>query len=166
MGNFSPCYLFLINNLFLLFCQSQVTKYCNQGDVYPEFPRETRTCFLSIPVYMHWPWASSTWPKIRELQQVVTLSFFTISNVCLVHVMPADNCIWWSIITWIPWNLLFRYIHCTSQFTPKMKANAEPRLLSSLVWIDSGVVVSQHCLESCFHEIKCNGMTSFMESML
>ena len=35
-----------------------------------------------------------------------------------------------------------------SQFTPKMKANAEPRLLSSLVRIDSGVVVSQHHLES------------------
>ena len=29
-----------------------------------------------------------------------------------------------------------------------MKANAEPRLLSSLVWIDSDVVVSQHRLES------------------
>ena len=51
---------------------------------------------------------------------------------------------------WIPWNLSFRYIHCTGQFTPKMKANAEPRLLSSLVWIDSGVEVSQHCLESLF----------------
>ena len=39
--------------------------------------------------------------------------------------------------------------HCTGQFTPKMKANAEPRLLSSLVWIDSGVVVvSKHRLES------------------
>ena len=37
-----------------------------------------------------------------------------------------------------------------SQFTPKMKANAVPRLLSSLVWIDSGVVVSQHRLESSF----------------
>ena len=37
-----------------------------------------------------------------------------------------------------------------SQFTPKMKANAEPRVLSSLLWIDSGVVVSQHCLESFF----------------
>ena len=40
--------------------------------------------------------------------------------------------------------------HCTGQFTPKMKANAEPRLLSSLVWIDSGVVVSQHRVESFF----------------
>ena len=40
--------------------------------------------------------------------------------------------------------------HCTGQFTPKMKANAEPRLLSSLVWIDSGIVVWQHRLESFF----------------
>ena len=43
-----------------------------------------------------------------------------------------------------------RYIDCTGQFTPKMNANTEPRLLSSLVWIDSGVVVSQHRLESFF----------------
>ena len=34
------------------------------------------------------------------------------------------------------------------QFTPKIKANAEPRLLSSLVWIDSGIVVSRHRVES------------------
>ena len=54
----------------------------------------------------------------------------------------------WDHSAWIPWNLSFRYIHCTGQFTPKMKANAEPRLLSSLVWIDSGAVVSQHRLES------------------
>ena len=40
-----------------------------------------------------------------------------------------------------------------------MKANAEPHLLSSLLQIDSGVVVSQHHLES----FSCNGMTSFME---
>ena len=38
-----------------------------------------------------------------------------------------------------------------SQFTPKMKANAVPRLLSSLVWIDQ------------YNE--CNRMTSFMELM-
>ena len=36
-----------------------------------------------------------------------------------------------------------------SQFTPKMKAIAVPRLLSSLVWIDQ------------YNE--CHGMTSFME---
>ena len=41
---------------------------------------------------------------------------------------------------------------CQSQFTPTMKANAVPRLLSSLVWIDQ------------YNE--CNGMTSFMEFML
>ena len=39
-----------------------------------------------------------------------------------------------------------------SQFTPKMIANAVPRLLSSLVWID--------------RYKECNGMTSFMEFML
>ena len=38
------------------------------------------------------------------------------------------------------------------QFTPKVKANAVPRLLSSLVWIDQNN--------------KCNGMTCFMEFML
>ena len=41
------------------------------------------------------------------------------------------------------WALSFLKINAlkfvTGQFTPKMKANAEPRLLSSLVWIDSGV---------------------------
>ena len=60
-------------------------------------------------------------------------------------------------------NLSFRYISFQetktlsgavtpqrqSQFTPKMKANAEPRLLSSLVWIDQ------------YNE--CEGLTSFME---
>ena len=39
-----------------------------------------------------------------------------------------------------------------SQFTPKMNANAVPRLLSSLVWIDQ------------YNE--CNGMTHFMEFMI
>ena len=32
-----------------------------------------------------------------------------------------------------------------SQFSPKVKASADSRLLSSLVWIDSGVVASYHC---------------------
>ena len=68
-----------------------------------------------------------------------------------------------------------------NQFTPKMKANAKPRLLSSSVWIDSGVVASQHWLTApiifgkmhflliseneFFHEITWNGMTSFMDFM-
>ena len=68
-------------------------------------------------------------------------------------------------MTWIPWNLSFHYISFhekktandavtpqrQSQFTPKMKANAIPRLLSSLVWIDQ--------------YSECNGMTSFMNFM-
>ena len=49
-------------------------------------------------------------------------------------------------------NLSFRFIHSTGQLTPKMKANAVPRLLSSLVWIDQ------------YYE--WNGMTSFMEFMI
>ena len=39
---------------------------------------------------------------------------------------------------------------CQSEFTP----------------IDSGIVVSQHHLESFIYEIKCNGMTIFMEFMI
>ena len=50
----------------------------------------------------------------------------------------------------MPWNLSFCYIHWTSQFKSKMNANVELRLLLSLVWIDSGVVVPQHHLESFF----------------
>ena len=30
------------------------------------------------------------------------------------------------ICSWMPWNLSFCYIYSTGQFTPKMKANAEP----------------------------------------
>ena len=41
-------------------------------------------------------------------------------------------------------------IQYPGQFTPKMKENAELHLPSSLVRIDSGVVVSQHRLESFF----------------
>ena len=33
------------------------------------------------------------------------------------------------IISWFPWNLSFLYIHCTGQFTPKMKANAKPQFV-------------------------------------
>ena len=89
-----------------------------------------------------------------------------------------------EMVTWSPWNLSFRQVlfhektnflilagsafdqiwlgrltdctHWTGQFTPKMKANAKPRLLSSLVWIDSGVVAWKHSLESFFHEMKWN----------
>ena len=71
-----------------------------------------------------------------------------------------------SLMSWIPWNLSFRYIFLhekktpnsavtplrQSQFTPKMKANTVPHLLSSLVWIDQ------------YNE--CNRMTSFMDFMM
>ena len=57
-----------------------------------------------------------------------------------------------NIITWIPWTPNDAVTpQRQSQFTPKMKANAVSRLLSSLVWID--------------HYNQCNGMTSFMEFM-
>ena len=57
------------------------------------------------------------------------------------------------------------YVFCTGQFTPNMKANTQVRLLSSLVGIDFGIVVSQYRLEYFFHEVKYNGMTNFMEFM-
>ena len=66
-------------------------------------------------------------------------------------------------VLWIPWYVSFRYIDSISEFTPKMKANAFGRLLWSLVWIDSGVVVLQHHLEYYLHELKCNGMTIHKE---
>ena len=70
-----------------------------------------------------------------------------VPSICPFPVsMPGDMTCLGRNIAWIPWNLSFHYIHCTGQFTPKMKANAEPHLLSSLVWIDSGVVVPQHHL--------------------
>ena len=74
-------------------------------------------------------------------------------SVCCTQVLSGANEILSAkppvILPWIQWNLPFRYIHCIGQFTPKMKANAVPRLLSSLVWIDQ------------YNE--CNGMASFME---
>ena len=80
--------------------------------------------------------------RLHFCQFLVSLWSFLIPGVCPAQLTFS--------LAWIPWNLSFRYIHCTGQFTPKMKANSEPRLLSSLVWIDSGVVMSQHCLESFF----------------
>ena len=76
------------------------------------------------------------------------------------NTVTAADCTWMVAIARI-WKVIHE-IHenkapnnaatpqCQSQFTPKMKANVEPRLLSSLVWIDSGIVVSQHRLESFF----------------
>ena len=73
------------------------------------------------------------------------IQWFVVLLIFYVHIWF----IWRN--SWIPWNLSFRYFYCTGQFTPKMKANAVSRLLSSLVWIDP------------YNE--CNGMTSFMEFM-
>ena len=82
------------------------------------------------------------------------------------HIKANGSCLSFVILSWIPWNLSFRYIlfhekktpndavtpQRQSQFTPKMKANAVPHLLSSLVWIDQ------------YNE--CNGMTSFIEFII
>ena len=56
---------------------------------------------------------------------------FLLSTVTLMHF--GFTCFSFACYTGVPGNLSFHYIHCTGQFTPKMKANAEPRLLSSLV---------------------------------
>ena len=88
-------------------------------------------------------WRDIMWQELRLQTKVWRSSVSLCSEYW--QTLSAEK----SIYLWIPWNLSFRYIHCTGQFTPKMKANAEPRLLSSLVWIDSGIEVSQHRLE-CF----------------
>ena len=75
--------------------------------------------------------------------------------------MGQESSKWFS---WIPWNFSFLYISFHEkkktpnnaltpqcQFTPKMKANAVPHLLSSLVWID--------------HYSECNGMMSLMDEL-
>ena len=67
--------------------------------------------------------------------------------------------------SWNAWNFVIPSRSIFGTTSVKMTAKAEQCLLSSLVWFDSGVVVSQHRLESFSHEIKCNGMTSFMEFM-
>ena len=72
-------------------------------------------------------------------------------------------------LSWIPWKLLFRYIHCTGKFTPKMKGKAELHLLSSLVWFESfdfGVVVSQPRLEPFFMKYNVTEWQVCMEIMM
>ena len=99
-------------------------------------------------------WAEAVWPKdpSENGPWVKNGPFYgPLLRPCTktTNRLFTKHCISWK--SWIPWNLSFRYIHCTGQFTPKMKANAEPRLLSSLVWIDQ------------YNE--CTRMTSFMEFM-
>ena len=118
--------------------------------------------FLAAAVCFADQWSVHTTINQR-LVKVLAVSLAPKSPEILIFVClqkDANQC------SWIPWNLSFRYIlfheknnsklyavtsQHQSQFTLKMKANAVPRLLSSLVWIDQ------------YNE--CNGMTSFMEFM-
>ena len=98
----------------------------------------------------------TTKSKWKYLQLLIQLSILVASK-------SHENC-----MTWIPWKLVLpsRFIswkthflilagsgfyqiwwgrltdctYSTGQFRAKMKANAKPRLLSSLVWIDSGII--------------------------
>ena len=82
-------------------------------------------------------------------------SHWSCNYVWFIHI---TTCFVSFLRSWIPWNLSFccilfhekrlqTMLWRQSQFTPKMKANPVPRLLSSLVWIDQ------------YNE--CDGMTSF-----
>ena len=42
------------------------------------------------------------------------------------------------IMSWMPWNLSFRYIHCFGQFTPKMKANGMTSFMECMLFYLSG----------------------------
>ena len=113
-------------------------------------------CSLSRLPGVWWPSYSENSPNLiiirtntrpSGIASVIKSGRTKTSDIILVHhfllTLPKSN-------TWIPWKLSFRYIlfhekkntpnnavtpQCQSQFTPKMKANAVPRLLSSLVWI-------------------------------
>ena len=87
----------------------------------------------------------------NQLQKCTTISLYKSLFINPFQKYPFFTNSMSFHVTWIPWNVSFRYNHSTGQFTPKMNANAIPRLLSSLVWIDQ------------YND--CNGMTSFMESM-
>ena len=82
------------------------------------------------------PWlqAASLSLMTRGCHNYSAFFFSSIANLFIVPKKPF--LLYYAPLSWIPWNLSFRYIHCTGQFTPKMKANAVPRLLSPLVWID------------------------------
>ena len=90
----------------------------------------------------------------------MTLKINKHKNLMTLRLPTADD------FSWIPWNLSFRYIDCSGQFTPKMKANAEPQFafIFGVNWLwHWGVTASFGVF---FQEIKCNGMTSFMEFMI
>ena len=62
--------------------------------------------------------------KLRRPQTIARIPDMSLCDANLSKLSgcsaPGLNPNWWA---WIPWNLSFRYIHCTGQFTPKMKAN-------------------------------------------
>ena len=124
------------------------------------------TCLVNKEIYQTVP------PKhrISEIDGRLLTGGRTANVFVLQLVLGLSSCwssLWSSsgVFTWIPWNSSLRYIifhekktpndavatQRQSQFTPKMKANAIPRLLSSLVWIGQ------------YNE--WNRMTSFMEFM-
>ena len=92
-----------------------------------------------------------------------------ITSICLLLTLLGGVCLMLLGLIWSFYHELYETCHSVtfyfmkktpnsavtpqrqSQFTPKMKANAVPLLLSSLVWIDQ------------YNE--CNGMKSFMEFM-
>ena len=140
---FYPFYLF--SSPFVLFCSFSCFKFFSSTSCLDVF-----TSNLSV---LH----DSHIKSCFFFPFCVSFSFFASDSVLISPFLSFCHvafCLSWRdlcfVLSWIPWHLSFRYVHCSGQFTPKMKANAEPRLLSSLVWIDFGVVVSQHHLESFF----------------
>ena len=131
--SFSVSVINLLRFLLLSYIWSYLFAFCVLFFlvIFPHFPEID---FLFCFIFSH------------LLSSLLPSSVLSYISSCLLKFWPI------SFIppSWIPWNLSFRYINCTGQFTPKMKANAEPCLLSTLVWIGTGVVVSQHPLESFF----------------
>ena len=96
---------------------------------------------------------SQTNDIIKSVKYICTHWFkeIALQYKLLLACLPSSVCNTTNGLPWTPRNLSFRYIHCTGQFTPKMKANMISYLLSSLVWINQ------------YNEY--NGMTSLMEFM-
>ena len=87
----------------------------------------------------------------------MTLKINKHKNLMALRLPTADD------FSWIPWNLSFRYIDCSGQFTPKMKANTEPQFafIFGVNWLwHCGVTALSESF--FFHKIKCNRMTSFL----
>ena len=95
--------------------------------------------------------ACSMYQRIRIVSSILHFMYNQLYISCSFVKLSARLMMLISLCTFlpkIPWNLSFRYVlfhkkktpndavtpQRQSQFTPKMKANTEPRLLSSLVW--------------------------------